>query len=479
MLTYSRTPILTAKSREAIKPRKNKNVTTEVIKPTDFQQKILDCEVDLVLPGGRGGGKSVGVALKVAQMVDRCGENYQGLYIRKTYKGITDFEKICRKVFRSTNPKASYNKTEKLWTFPNGATIELGQLEHESDYEKYQGRSFTQIIIDEATQYTSPALLDLLLSNIRGPIGTPTSRIIVANPGNTGHGWALSRYVKDRINGEQYYEPETERQVITINSTYRDNPKIDGDKYVALLRSATANDEELRKAYVDGDWNIARGAFFSTVLDKTRSSIPAWRSIPVGWTPFIGMDYGTAAPCPIYLAAVSPGSTVDGKYYPVDSIVLIDELYLANKATGLSLTIDQAAERIKTFCRSWNFDPMSLDNIADDACFSTDGRESIANLFLESGVRFAPARKGDRISGWEHLRTMLRCAGDADHSGLYVSELCQNFWLTMPFVPRSTKNLSDVDTQSDDHIADAVRYICLVTRREKAQEFYLSSYGMV
>ncbi len=437
------------------------------IEPTPFQQKIIDCPIDLILPGGRGGGKTMGVALAIATLVKASGEDYQGLYIRRSYKGLTDFEKICRKVFRSTHPKATYNKTEKLWTFPNGATLELGQLEHESDYDKYQGRSFTQIIIDEATQYNSPELLDRLLSNIRGPIGTPTSRVIVANPGNAGHGWVFERYVQNRVDNEQYFEPDTERNCLTINSTYRDNPTIDQDAYVSLLRSATATDLELRKAYVDGDWNIARGAFFSSVLSKDRSMISALDRIPTGWKSLIGVDYGTAAPCSIYLAAISPGGSIDDKYFPTNSIILVDELYLAeenNISKGLNLDIASAATRIKDFCTHWRHDPRSIYNIADDACFMKDGRDSIADLFEEQGVSFSRARKGDRPSSLEHFKTMLLNAGSDDKPGLYTTELCKYFWRTMPSLPRCNKNPSDLDTKSNDHIADCVRYLSLSVR---------------
>lgn len=471
-------PALTLASIETIKVDTSR-VAAAAIEPQPFQQKIIDCPVDLVLPGGRGGGKSFGVAIRILRSIEKYGVDYQGLYIRKTYKGIQDFEKICRKVLPK-NKGASYNKTDKLWTFTNGATLELSQLEHDKDYDKFQGRSFTEIIIDEAGQYDSASILDLMLSNLRGKVGLPLVRIIIANPGGIGHQWIFNRYIQNRADGEIYYEPKSERKVMTLNSTYRDNAAIDREEYAQSLRSATANDEELRKAYIDGDWNIARGAYFATVLDRTRSTIPNWGSIPQGWKPFIGIDYGTAAPCAVYLAAISPGSTVNGRYYPRDSIALLDELYLAqasNNTKGLNLTIDVCADRIKTFCAHWNFNPVSADNIADDACFASDGRDSIAALFLQAGVRFSPAKKGDRVSGWEHLRTMMLRAGDFEQPGLYVSPRCTQFWAIVPTVPRSERHPADVDTNANDHIADAVRYICLVTRRDKPREVYASSFA--
>jgi hypothetical protein len=408
----------------------------------------------------------MGIAQSIARKIARYGESYHGLYIRKTYKGVTDFEGICRKVFRSLCPGSRYNKTEKTWTFKNGATLELNQLEHEKDYDKFQGRSFTDLIVDECGQYSSPRILDLLLSNLRGEAGLNLTRTLIANPGGVGHGWILKRYISGRNPGELYVDSETERECVTLLSTYLDNPRIDQEKYRQSLISSTANDEELQRAYVDGDWNIARGAFFASVLEKSRSLVPRWRSLPPNWLHFLGMDYGTSSPCAIYLTAISPGGEWQGIYYPRGSVVLVDELYLSHPkdlSKGLYLTIPEQSERIKVFCQRWNISPLNGQSIADDACFSMDGRASIADDFLRAGVRWKRAGKGDRLPGWEHLRTLMRQAGDRELPGLYVSESCKAWWELMPLVPRDEKNPWDVDTKANDHAADATRYICLVT----------------
>lgn len=53
-------------------------------------------------------------------------------------------------------PSGSYNAQEHVWRMPNGAYIELGQLESAADYAKYQGRSCTLVIVDEAGQFATP-----------------------------------------------------------------------------------------------------------------------------------------------------------------------------------------------------------------------------------------------------------------------------------------------------------------------------------
>ena len=80
------------------------------------------------------------------------------------------------------------------------------------------------------------------------------------------------------------------------------------------------------------------------------------------------------------------------------------------------------------------------------------------------GVRWRPADKGpgSRKHGWEQLRKLLKNAvpgreGVREAPGLFVGERCRDFIRTFPVLPRSTKDLEDVDTNTEDHIGDSVR----------------------
>ncbi len=88
---------------------------------------------------------------------------------------------------------ARYNGGEHVWKLPNGGYIELGQLETHGDYAKYQGRSFTLLMVDEAGQYAQPDLLDLMRSNLRGAKDIPIRMVMAANPGGPGHHWIAKR----------------------------------------------------------------------------------------------------------------------------------------------------------------------------------------------------------------------------------------------------------------------------------------------
>lgn len=72
---------------------------------------------------------------------------------------------------------ARFSQKDGVWRTPSGY-FELGQLEGPGDYSKYQGRSFTLLMVDEAGQYATPDLIDKLRSNMRGPAGMPIRQAI-------------------------------------------------------------------------------------------------------------------------------------------------------------------------------------------------------------------------------------------------------------------------------------------------------------
>ena len=439
----------------------------QTIELNPFQQRVLLLpeEVDCFLGGGRGGGKSYSLGIIALRHVEQYGDRARILYIRRTYKGLGDFELIARELFGMVYLTAArFNAAEHVWKFPNGGYMELGQLETAACYQKYQGRSFTLLLIDEAGQFPSPELLDLLRSNLRGPKGMPIRMIIAANPGGPGHAWIAKRFVFVAAPWRPFLEPKSKRQWVYAPSTYHGNQFIDTDQYRDQLESSCPDDPELLRAWTQGDWTVARGAYFAGVLDESRNAIDPWEKAPQGWTYYLSHDFGSSAPSVTYVVAESPGAIgPDGRFYPRSSLALIDELATCrpgDPSKGLGWTVPTLSEEITTMCKRWGIRPRG---VADDAIFAQMGHSAgtIADEFSRCGVRFTPAKKGSRISGWTTMKRLLADAGKPDVPGLYIARSCKYFWETVPYLGRDLRRTEDVATDGPDHAADAVRYGCL------------------
>lgn len=441
------------------------------IELSNFQKRV--CEIpeqfDLFLGGGRGGAKSFGLALLALRHSEQYKADSRILFIRKSYKGLADFEAITRELFGSLYGRdASYNGTEHVWRLPTGAYFELGQLESPKDYLKYQGRSFNLLLCDEVGNYSTPNLLDKLRSNLRGPKGMPIRQVFAANPGGPGHHWLSKRYVfGNSAEWQPFHEDQSERTFVYCPSTYLDNSFIDQGEYKKQLKASLPADPELLAAWLKGDWSVARGAYFASVISEKRNATDQWNELPnrpfenKKWRHWLAHDYGSAAPSVTYLLAESPGATgPDGKFYPKDSIIVLDELATNDPNAlneGMQYTIPHLAELIKEFCSEWSVKPRGC---ADDACFAKHGHSegSIADEFRGEGVTFRKAKKGSRKAGWEKMRTMLQNAGKPDRPGLYISRSCSYFWDTVPYLGRDKRDPEDLDTKGADHGADALRY---------------------
>ena len=447
----------------------------QTIELNDFQQKLLAVpeELDVFAGGGRGGGKSYSLALLALRHCEQYGEKARVLYIRKSYAGLRDFELVTRELFGLVyGTTARYNGTEHIWKLPNGGYIELGQLETHSDYAKYQGRSFTLLLIDEAGQYAQPDLLDILRSNLRGPKDIPIRVVMAANPGGPGHHWIAKRYVFQAGPWKPFLESKSKRTWNYAPSTFDQNQFIDREQYREQLESACPSDPELLRAWLYGDWAVNRGAYFASVLDEHRNAVDPWAAIPENWETWLAHDFGSSAPSVTYIMAMSPGDFHEGKFYPRGSIVLVDELAAVqrdNLNKGLNWTAATTAEAITELCKPWG---IRAKGVADDACFAKSGYSSgsIAEEFARKQVYFTPAKKADRITGWNLMRRLLADAGKPDVPGLYISRACTYFWDTLPYLARDQKRVEDLDSTGADHGADACRYGLMRLRRTASSE---------
>lgn len=443
------------------------------IELSDFQKAIVELgsQYDLVLLGGRGSGKSVGILHYLVARSQALGPLFNALVIRKTHQPLEDMKRELMKLLGMIYPpgKFKFNAHKGVFVMPDGGYIEFSQLDHYSDYDKFQGRSYTDAIIDEAGQWASPALLDQLLSNLRGPIGIQTRRHMLANPGGAGHGWLKTRYYKKDKSTQPFSEPETRRPTICLHSTYLDNPYIDQAGYRLALIASTGHDLELQRAYITGDWDINRGAYFGSVIGK-RNIVPSFNYkipwISGDWKIGLTIDYGTAAPSAILLVAQnSYASSLDGHFLPEGSMIVLDEEYTClpgDYTKGIGQTIGQLADIIKGLCERWGLKPDSRYNVIDDAVYQNHGHGagSIGQQLQKFGIKLRPGIKGERKPRMQALRTLLYNAKTkSEEPGLYFCENCTATIETFAVVQHKiTGDREDIDSRGPDHAVDSLSF---------------------
>ncbi len=469
----------------------------EVLRLSAFQLRVLAIpeEIDVFLGGGRGGAKSYTLAVLALRHAEQYGARARMLYLRQSHQGCADYEALCLDLYTRIYGRAlRFNAQVGLFRFPNGATLEVNQMETPAEYAKMHGRSFTLLLLDETGQYATPDLLDKLRSNLRGPAGIPIRCVLAGNPGDVGHQWLSKRYVFKTKPWEPFYEEKSQRRFVYAPSVFLDNPFIDQNEYRRQLEASCPSDPELLRAWLDGDWTIARGAFFGAVLEESRNAVERWPGIPAAWgyepwDSYLAHDYGSTAPSVTYIVARSPGAKgPDDRWYPRDSLVLVDELASnepGSLSRGMGWTVPVLADAIKEMCKAWaptgadsaRYQRVRPEGVADDACFAQTGhsRGSIADEFRHAGVTFRPAKKADRLTGWAIMRRLLQDAGKPDVPGLYIARHCEYFWATVLYLGRDPRRIEDLDSRAADHAADAVRYGCL---RQRSQMIKMAISGI-
>jgi hypothetical protein len=371
-----------------------------------------------------------------------------------------------------TQPSAEFPFSNS-WYWPGGASVKMRYIEHERDYSRYHGHQYTGISFDEVTEYATPAGLLKMLSTLRSPHGVPCTVRLTGNPGGIGHGWVKQRYV---ANGPYtpFTDPDTGFTRMFIPSKTSDNTillKNDPD-YRNRIKAATGGNEALRKAWLEGDWNIVAGAFF----DCWRTAIHTVRpfEIPKDWLRFRSGDWGSARPFSFgWWAVVSDEYKSELVTLPRGCLVRYREWYgMATDGHGqpqhnVGLKLHAEVVGAGLWEREQK-DPKLSYGVLDPSAFSEDGGPSIAERIYKGSGNKAVFRRADNsrvaqrgaMGGWDAMRSRL--IGEAPDRPMVVCfTTCADSIRTIPVLQHDADKIEDLDTDSEDHAADEWRYACM------------------
>jgi hypothetical protein len=465
---------------------------------------------EVLYEGNRGPGKTDALLMDFFQDVGvGWGADWVGILFRKTYPELQDVIEKSRKWFKLVCPAAQFNEAKSEWSFPGGEKLYFRQFAKPSDYWKYHGHAYPWIAWEELCTYATDECFKSMFSCSRSTRANMPRKVrATANPYGPGHNWVkhryqlpvspgqtLGRHIIDSRDSTGELEPER----IAVHGNLDENLILlrADPGYKTRIRAAARNPAELA-AWLFGSWDIVAGGMIDDVWARCRDRVlVAPFEIPDTWTLDRSMDWGSSKPSSVGFWAQSDGcdyrgadgrahSTVKGDLFRVGEIYT----WTGKPNEGTRALNTEISKQIVEYevRRGWRtpegsrvragpgdssmFNPNAS---GDDTCIHDD---LIKPVTLDDGRRYSgasftetPKGPGSRKQGWQQLREWIGNAVPEEGKkarekpGLFVWTTCHQFVRTVPVLPRDEKDMDDVDTESEDHVGDEVRYRLRAARR--------------
>ena len=431
---------------------------------TEFLQRN---EFEVLFGGAAGPGKTDCIIAAMLRDVEK--PRYSGLILRRTFPQLQEIRDRCRELYPRMG--GTYTVGDKRWTFPSGASITLGHMQHEDDKYNYHGHEYHRVAFDELTQFTEGQYL-YLFSRVRTTDPDIDCQIISSsNPGNIGHVWVKERFQPGERDRKTFYDKKTGLSRVFVPATVEDNPTLFESDPDYILRLESGTEIEIKR-YRHGIWDAFEGQIFTELLQ----SIHGYEDFPIPpeWERFCVFDWGYAKPFSVGWYAID----YDGILFRYR------EWYGSRRAAGMEA--EHWDEGIKL--QAWEVAKGILDiereagetikrRIADSSIWGKHPEfrkkeargPTIEEDFANEGVYFQKADR-DRIAGKQQVHKRLKPIIETDEETgeiisqramLMVANSCENFWRTMMLLCEDPRNVDDVNTKQEDHIYDEVRYACM------------------
>ncbi|MCU1239910.1 MAG: hypothetical protein JWO71_636 [Candidatus Acidoferrum typicum] len=450
------------------RPSKSTPRISDSYKPFPRQKEFHESGAKYRLFGGAAGpGKTKALLWEAIRQALRV-PGSDSLLLRRTYP---ELESSLLAYFRRDVPRKlyrSYNESKHVVTWRNGSTTRFGYCRNENDVYQYQGAEFLFIGLDELTHF-SLKQWQFLTSRNRCPV--PKSFACMAgasNPGNIGHAWVKALWV-DHTPPPGFDRPELydARDYDFVRAKLADNPIYAND--AAYHRTLEALPEHLRRAFLEGDWNVFAGQYFD-VFEFGRHTVRAEELRLEPWWPrWISVDWGFQHPSAVYWHCAVPGhrnsksetrntvsaspsfdfrcSSADADTFAEPRIITYREFVqagLSPRMLAQGIAERSGRERISDVFLS----PDAFAHRTSEASIA----EQLGEVLTASGLpRPAPA-DDDRVGGWQLMYQLL------ESDAWLITENCAKLIDCLPQLVRDDRRVEDIRKVDGDDPADAARY---------------------
>ena len=429
-----------------------------LFKPNDGPQTefLASSEREVLYGGSAGGGKSYAMLADPLRYMGH--PQFSGLLLRHTTEELRELIFKSQELYPKIWPGIKWSERKMQWTAPSGARLWMSYLDRDEDVLRYQGLAFSWIGFDELTQWATPYAWNYMRSRLRSTAtDLPIFMRATTNPGGRGHHWVKKMFIDPSPYNRSFDATDIDTTEVLrypaghskagkplfkrrfIPARLSDNPYLSqaGD-YEAMLLSLP---EQQRRQLLDGDWDIKEGAAF-TEFDRHVHVIEPF-DIPSNWVKFRACDYGYGSYSGVLWFAVAPN----------EQIVTYRELYVSKVlATDLAdMILDLEAE-----------DGNIKYGVLDSSLWHKRGDTgpSLAEQMISQGCRWSPSdrSRGSRVAGKNEIHRRLQIDEFTEEPRLVFFNTCTNTISQLPSIPLDKKNPEDVDTKSEDHLYDALRY---------------------
>jgi hypothetical protein len=434
------------------------------------------------------------------------GAAWRGIIFRQTYPQLADVVAKSERWFRQVFPGARFNRGKMAWEFEGGEMLMLRHMRNPDDYWSYHGHEYPFIGWEELTNWANDVCYRRMISCCRSSTpGVPHMIRSTTNPYGRGHDWVKQRF---RLHG-RWWETivvvdsrnelgDLEPARCAIHSHVRENKVLlAADPSYLQNVVAAAENQAMAEAWARGSWAFVAGGMFSDVWSMSHNALPRFR-IPASWRLTRAFDWGSAKPFSVGWYAIGDGSDLllsNGKRMATvrGDLFRVREWYgFTGRANeGLKMLANDVAAGIVEREIAWGWRTRNAcavkNGVADSAIFAVEDGNCIATNMakpvrlkdgsIHMGVQWNPSDKGagSRKNGWELMRQRIKAVQPRpgvprEEPGLFVvAEECPQFLRTVLSLTRDEKNLDDIDTDAEDHIADEVRYMVRSLGRAVAQ----------
>jgi hypothetical protein len=352
-------------------------------------------EREVLYGGSAGGGKSYAMLADPLRYMGHS--QFSGLLLRHTTEELRELIFKSQELYPKIWPGIKWSERKMQWTAPSGARLWMSYLDRDEDVLRYQGLAFSWIGFDELTQWSTPYAWDYMRSRLRSTApDLPIFMRATTNPGGRGHGWVKKMF-------------------------------IDPAPYNRAFDATNIETGEVLR-YPYGHSKAGKSLFKRRFIPARLSDNP-------------------------YLASAGDYEAMLLSLPEQQQLIVYRELYVSKiLATDLAdMILDLEAE-----------DGNIKYGVLDSSLWHKRGDTgpSLAEQMINKGCRWRPSdrSRGSRVAGKNELHRRLQVDDFTEEPRLVFFNSCTNVVSQLPSIPLDKKNPEDVDTKSEDHLYDALRY---------------------